>query len=253
MKREEMEALIRTITLEVVRGLKERGKVASDAANGSSCGCGCGACKSPNAPQDDEPPSTSSGRFKGRVLTEAALESVALDSSSRLKLPSGTIVTPLARDRAAEMGILLEMEKAEPLEAARSASLPPILCPTNTIAFFSARSSLTHERILGTAAEKAGFEVHRCASGERDGGTVPALGCARLVSEGQCCRGVILTDQVYSVLRQANRLPGVQAEVCWDVERARESRNSDSNLLLLSDGRLGLKMLERILEIWLAR
>lgn len=252
MTREEMEALVRTVTLEVVKELRQRQGLLPTGSTEPGCGCGsgCGGRKSADVVENS---SVSPERFRGRVLTEAGLESIATDGRKVLRLERGTIVTPLARDLAAEMQIALEFQQEESPETSAASNDPPILCPTNTIAFFSGRGSLTHERLVSVAAEKAGFEVHACAAGDRNGGTVPALACARLVSERQCCRGVIVSDEIYTLLRQANRLSGVQAQVCRDLEKARESRRSETNLLLLSDGQLGLKMLERILEVWLSR
>ncbi len=249
MNREEMEALVRTVTREVVKELGRRSAPDSGEAAGSGCSCG-GSCRV-TAVGEDSP--AGPDRFPGRVLTEAGLESAMHVGQTVLTLSAGTIVTPLARDRAAEIGIELRRSQAERPESEKEAPMPPIQCPTNTIAFLSARHSLTHERVITDAAEQAGFETHCCAAAGHDGGTSAALSCARLVSEGQCCRGIILSDEVYSVLRQANRMGGVRAAVCWDVERARAIRRSDTNLLLLSDGQLGLRMLERILEVWLER
>jgi ribose 5-phosphate isomerase RpiB len=250
MTREEMEALVRTVTLEVMRALQQPSTPAANGHDGARCDCGCGGCRTtlPAAAAPDSP-----DRFRGRLLTEAGLETAARNGATVLRLASRTIVTPLARDRAAEMGIALKRDPGGARAPAEESGPSPIECPTNTIAFFSGRRSLTHEKIVTAAAARGGFEVYSCTHEGREGGAAPALACARLISQGQCCRGVVLGDEIYSVLRQANRLPGVQAQVCWDVQGARESRRSEANLMLLSDGQLGLKMLERMVEVWLAR
>jgi ribose 5-phosphate isomerase RpiB len=253
MTREEMEELVRTVTLEVVKELKRHGGSQSTDSTGSTCGCSCGGegCSSEDRVANST--TVSPDRFRGRVLTEASLQSASTNGKGALLLRPGTLVTPLARDLAAELRVELKFESEQSPEGAASSDVPPILCPTNTVAFLSARGSLTHERIVAAAADKAGFQVQPCAAGDRSSGTAPALSCARLVSAGKCCRGVIISDEIYTVLRQANRLNGVKAQVCRDVEKARECRRSETNLLLLSDGQLGLKMLERILEVWLGR
>ena len=254
MTREEMEELIRTVSIEVMKELAQRSNGAPVKPRESACECG-GQCCSKASSESVKVPDESSRRFSGRVLTVAGIDAWADDGGGVLRLERGTIVTPLARDRASELGIELQ-KTTEPRDPGNKGSqpiAPPIQCPTNTIAFFSTRNSLSHEKIVTSAAEAAGFEVHCCAAGDRDGGAARALSCARLVSDGKCCRGVILTDEAYSVQRQANRLAGVRADVCGDVEQARRIRNSETNLLLLSDGQLGMKMLERIVEIWLRR
>jgi ribose 5-phosphate isomerase B len=76
---------------------------------------------------------------------------------------------------------------------------------------------------------------------------------AGAVSAGGAARGVLVCGTGIGMAMAANKVPGVRAAVCLDVEMARMSReHNDANVLAL-----GARLTERgraveILEVWLA-
>jgi ribose 5-phosphate isomerase B len=76
---------------------------------------------------------------------------------------------------------------------------------------------------------------------------------AKAVSDGQVDRGVLICGSGIGMAIAANKFPGVRAAPCHDDLTAEMSRrHNDLNVLCLSADMLGEKLIDRMVEIWLA-
>jgi ribose 5-phosphate isomerase B len=80
----------------------------------------------------------------------------------------------------------------------------------------------------------------------------PAIAVGTRVGDRDCQRGLLICGSGIGVCIAANKVPGVRAALCADVEAARLTRrHNDSNILCLSGDRTGFPLAESILMTWL--
>lgn len=79
-----------------------------------------------------------------------------------------------------------------------------------------------------------------------------AWGVAKAVSEHDAERGILVCGSGIGMAITANKLPGIRAALVHDDITAEVSRrHNDSNVLCLSADMLGVKLIEKIIQIWL--
>jgi ribose 5-phosphate isomerase B len=79
-----------------------------------------------------------------------------------------------------------------------------------------------------------------------------AFQVAKLVSEGNVDRGILVCGTGLGMCIAANKLPGVRAAPCHDDLTAELSRrHNDLNVLCLSADMLGERLIDRMVELWL--
>lgn len=80
-----------------------------------------------------------------------------------------------------------------------------------------------------------------------------AAAVARLVSEGDVERGILICGTGLGMCIAANKFPNVRAAPCHDDLTAEMSRrHNDLNVLCLSADMLGERLIDRMIEIWLS-
>lgn len=80
-----------------------------------------------------------------------------------------------------------------------------------------------------------------------------ALAVANSVGKGEADRGVLVCGTGIGMSITANKVRGVRAALCHDDITAQASRaHNDANVLCLSADLLGEKLIDRMIEIWLA-
>lgn len=76
---------------------------------------------------------------------------------------------------------------------------------------------------------------------------------ARAVARGEADFGILLCGSGIGMCITANKIPGVRAALAHDEFTAQISRaHNDANVLCLSADLLALKLIDRIVETWLA-
>lgn len=79
-----------------------------------------------------------------------------------------------------------------------------------------------------------------------------AWAAARAVSDGRAERAVLICGSGIGMCIAANKLAGVRAALVHDDITAEMSRrHNDANVLCLSADMLGLRLIEKIVQIWL--
>ena len=115
-------------------------------------------------------------------------------------------------------------------------------------------------RRLASMLGEQGYEcrlVGLCASEATAGGSCdypePAYHVARLVASGAVDRGILICGTGIGMSIAANKVKGVRAAVVHDELTANLSRShNDANVLCVSADLLGLTLIEKIAEVWLA-
>lgn len=80
-----------------------------------------------------------------------------------------------------------------------------------------------------------------------------AWSVSRAVSEGRADRGVLICGSGIGMCIAANKVRGVRAALVHDDITAEMSRrHNDANVLCLSADMLGIRLIEKIVHIWLA-
>lgn len=82
---------------------------------------------------------------------------------------------------------------------------------------------------------------------------VPAYQVGRAIGTGETDRGILICGTAIGMSIAANKLPGVRAAVTNDELTAQLSRqHNDANVLCLSGDLLGQRLIDKIVEVWLA-
>lgn len=102
---------------------------------------------------------------------------------------------------------------------------------------------------------QAGHEVVDIGTFSPDAIDYPDIAAqvADKVSRGEVERGILVCGTGLGMCIAANKFPGVRATPCHDDITAELSRrHNDSNVLCLSADLLGERLIDRMIEIWLA-
>jgi ribose 5-phosphate isomerase B len=76
---------------------------------------------------------------------------------------------------------------------------------------------------------------------------------ARKVSAGEVDRGILICGTGIGMAISANKFPGIRAAACTDEVTAELSRrHNDLNVLCLSGDLLSPRVIERLVEVWIA-
>jgi len=174
------------------------------------------------------------------VITEDDLRGVP--DGGRVKIAPDAIITPLARDLAAQHSI--ELVRAP-------------------------RSRRKDRRPIAVGADHGGFEMKerlkeylsQLGYSFQDFGTHSTSAVdypdyahlvARAVSSGQYWRGIIIDGAGIGSCMVANKVPGVRAAMCYDVATARNSReHNDANVLTLGGKMIDEARAKEIVKVWL--
>ena len=168
-----------------------------------------------------------------------------------LRVPSGSILTPSARDLAKDRGVkIIELKKGETLAPASVA---------DTVAIGSDHGGFEMKQKLLPMFEELGLAVHDVGVGLNQGDAKKAdypdiaREVAELVAGGAAARGVIIDGAGIGSAMVANKFPGVRAALCYDRATARNSReHNDANVLTLGGRLLSITQAEEVLRTWLS-
>ena len=166
--------------------------------------------------------------------------------TGELQVPIGTLVTPSARDAAAERGVKIVVLPADQIH-----SLAP---PAKTVAIGADHGGFRMKEELKPVLAELGLSIRDIGVSEEKPADYPdiALQVAELVASGAAARGVIVDGAGIGSCMAANKVPGIRAALCYDKASARNSReHNDSNVLTLGGRLLTPTQAEEVLRVWL--
>jgi ribose 5-phosphate isomerase B len=183
-----------------------------------------------------------------RTVTEADV--LAVPSGGKLTVPAEARVTPLARDAAADRRVELVGEPDIKLEK-HQASGP---AKARAVALGADHGGYAMKEDLKAYVTELGYDVVDCGTHSTESVDYPdfAYAVAKLVSEGQAWRGIIVDGAGIGSCMAANKVPGVRAAMCYDHATAVNSReHNDANVLSLGGVLLGRSLARQIVKTWL--
>jgi ribose 5-phosphate isomerase B len=167
--------------------------------------------------------------------------------AGELKIATGTIVTPSARDLARDRGVKIVEVAEEQID--RSVG------PEKTIAIGSDHGGFALKEKLKPIFEEFGLHVKDVGVLEEKPVDYPDIArqVAEIVARGEALRGVIIDGAGIGSCIVANKFPGIRAALCYDKASARNSReHNDSNVLTLGGRLLTSSQAEDVLRVWLS-
>lgn len=194
----------------------------------------------PAASQPPAPPPAS------RLIDEATVRGLA--AGATLQAPPGALITPLARQAAAERQIVLREAGAGPTVDTKA----PV---QQRVAIGADHGGYALKEALKPHLQTLGYAVTDCGAHNTDAVDYPdlAYAVARLVADGKCAAGIIIDGAGIGSCMAANKVPGVRAALCYDHATAVNSReHNHANVLTLGAGLIGVNLAKQIVADWLA-
>ena len=111
------------------------------------------------------------------------------------------------------------------------------------------------KRKIAQLVERLGHTVEEYGATSEDPVDYPdsALEVGKAVASGQVDRGILIDGTGIGMNMAANKVHGVRAALCHDDITAELSRrHNDANVMCLSADLLGERLIDRMVEIWLA-
>jgi ribose 5-phosphate isomerase B len=196
----------------------------------------------------DEPRALSPpGVTKRRLITEKDVE--AVPTGGELRFPAEAIVTPRAQEVALEREVSLSPEP-DPANTPSRASAPG----SKAIALGADHGGFAMKETLKIYLQELGYAIKDCGTFSNESVDYPdfAYAVAKLVSEGQAWRGVMIDGAGIGSCMVANKVPGVRASLCYDLSTAVNSReHNDANVLTLGGRLIGENLAKEIVKTWL--
>ncbi len=169
-----------------------------------------------------------------------------IPQAGELQLPIGTVITPSARELAAERRVKIVLLPAHQIH-----SLAP---PEKIVAIGADHGGFQLKEQLKPVLTELGLAIRDVGVTEETPADYPDIAqqVAEIVASGAAARGVILDGAGIGSAIAANKVPGVRAALCYDKASARNSReHNDSNVLTLGGRLLTRTQAEEVLRVWL--
>ena len=183
--------------------------------------------------------------MKNRVLTEEDISKLL--HGSPCYVLRGTIVTSLARERAAQrQNMIYECENLD--EVAGLKAIGKRIAMGSDLACGAVKTQLVE------FLEEAGYLVLDCGDDLENNSGCPAVGLrvATAVKAGKAHRGIALESIGSGSYILANKIRGIRAALCYDRLSARSSRKyDDTNFLALSLEANSIDQMKIIISTWL--
>jgi len=195
-----------------------------------------------------------------KLIDESAVRDLA--RGSRLIVPRGALVTPLARQVAEERSITFEEGRPSPDGSGKGApaagarfSVRGAAGSQQRVAVGADHGGYPLKETLKAHLQSLGYEVLDCGTNSTDAVDYPdfAYAVAQLVASGQCANGIVVDGAGIGTCMTANKVPGVRAAMCYDHATAVDSReHNHANVLTLGAGLIGANLAKQIVQAWLA-
>jgi ribose 5-phosphate isomerase B len=188
-----------------------------------------------------------SGATKRPLVTEKDVE--AVPTGGELSFPTEAIVTPRAREVALERKISLSPDPGS-VRTLSETSAPG----SKVIALGADHGGFAMKETLKAYLQELGYAIKDCGTFSSESVDYPdfAYAVAKLVSEGQAWRGIMVDGAGIGSCMAANKVPGVRASMCYDLSTAVNSReHNDANVLTLGGRLIGENLAKAIVETWL--
>lgn len=151
-------------------------------------------------------------------------------------VPSGTIVSDLARDAAQRRGIRL------------------VEAPSGLIGLGADHGGYAAKEEVKAFLHQLGYALHDFGVHDENPVDYPDIAhqVARAVSQGICRLGILVDGAGIGSAMAANKVPGIRAALCYDEATARNSREHNyANILTLGGRMLSSEAIQSVVRTWL--
>ena len=194
-------------------------------------------------------PSPTSARPAKRIVSESDVS--AVERGGSLQVPTGALLTPLARQVAIERDVELRQDRSAD-STERNGSNPS--SNPRVVAIGADHGGYELKETLKRSLTDWGYAIVDCGTSSADSVDYPdyAFAVAQQVASGSAWRGVMIDGAGIGSCMTANKVPGVLASMCYDQATAINSReHNNANLLTLGAGLIGAGLARSILKTWL--
>jgi ribose 5-phosphate isomerase B len=190
-----------------------------------------------------------------RLITEREVRRAARETPKRVDA-TDAVVTPSARDLAAQLGVSLAGDPS----ASASPSTPVVSpaepsAPTRRIAVGADHGGVALKTVVVARLRELGHEVIDQGTNTTDPVDYPdyAASVARAVASGAADLGVMIDGAGIGSCMAANKIGGVRAAMCYDVTTAINAReHNHANVLTLGGGLIGPRLALAIVETFIS-
>ena len=178
------------------------------------------------------------------VLTAQDLEKIA--NNGEIAIAPDTLITPLARDAAAERGITIRVEQPKSESAASNYA--------QVVALGADHGGYALKEQLKKYLRDWGYTPLDLGTDSTDPVDYPDFAevVANAVVRGEAWRGVVIDSAGIGSAIAANKVPGARAAQCYDRASAKNSReHNDANILSLGAKMISEETAREILALWL--
>ncbi len=196
-------------------------------------------------------------RSERGLVTETDV--AGIPAGGTLEIPPGSLVSPLAREAAANRGISVVEESAVPARQSTvlttaDSGPKPAATGAKVVALGADHGGYELKEMLKSHVRELGYSVIDCGTDSSDSVDYPdfAFAAAQLVAQGRAWRGILVDGAGIGSCMAANKVPGVRAAMCYDEATAVNSReHNDANVLTLGAGLIGPQLGRQIVRTWL--
>ncbi len=172
--------------------------------------------------------------MQSRVIVAEDLREVA--EGSRYPVPSGFIVSALAREEAERRGIEL------------------VVSDPGAIGLGADHGGFQMKEQVKALLGRLGYAFHDFGVYDENPVDYPDIAqlVALAVARRQCRAGILVDGAGIGSCMAANKVPGVLAALCYDEATARNSREHNyANVLTLGGRMISAEQMEKIVQTWL--
>jgi ribose 5-phosphate isomerase B len=186
-----------------------------------------------------------------KVFTERKIIELARQSKT-IDLPKDVILTALAKDKAKQLGVTLRTAEESYAGHHSADELKP--GARTKVAVGSDHGGYAMKEQIKKILTEMNYEVVDVGTNSSESVDYPdfALAVARLVSGGDCFRGIMVDGAGIGSCMVANKVARVRAAMAYDVSSAVNSReHNNANVLTLGGKMIGEQVAEQIVRIWM--
>jgi len=184
-----------------------------------------------------------------KVITERAIRDAAKDGSTTYVAPDNSVITPLARDAARELGISIVFG-SQPVDSRPQASqnVSQVICIGSDHGGYELKTELV------TRLKKAGHQIVDLGTDTPKSCDYPdfAYAVASMVAEGRARLGIMIDGVGVGSSIVCNKVPGARAACAYNEFAAWNARaHNNANVLTLGSRSMGSEVVKRIVDVFL--
>lgn len=185
-----------------------------------------------------------------KLITEQMVMEAARFQKT-MEVPKDAIITSLARDKAKQLGVRLITSEIKKEYDPNSPLKPGA---ENKVALGSDHGGYPLKEFVKKVLRDLKYQVVDVGTNTNQAVDYPdfAHAVARLVSDGDCFRGIMIDGAGIGSCMVANKVPHVRAAMCYDISTAVNSReHNNANVLTLGGKMIGELVAEQIVKTWM--